>query len=83
MILVVTYGPHASEHFRWSEFAPPRKIDIQSSRPGQGGLGGREIGVAIYERERRLSLPLSHIGYAYAGFEKRDDPPLFRARMQE
>ncbi|MCS4157803.1 hypothetical protein GGP99_001767 [Salinibacter ruber] len=83
MILVVTYGPHASEHFRWSKFAPPRKIEIQSNCPKQRGLSGREIGVAIYERERRPSLPLSHIGYAYARFQKRNDPPFFRARMQE
>lgn len=84
MILLITYGPHANEHFRWGEFVPPAKLELQSHRPGIGGLGGRAVGVAVYEREpERLSLPHRHVGYRYERFEERDSPPLFHARVQE
>lgn len=46
MTLELQFGPHGSEHFRWGEFAPPKRVLVQSgpqkvSIYGYASMNGR------------------------------------------
>lgn len=81
MVLLIVSGPHENEHFQWDSSQAPERLQLQARRPMTGRMGGKSVGVAIYEKAESpdVHLPPSHVAYRYLYFQIVDNPPIFNA----